>query len=34
LPAVNILAMQEASEKTFGKGYNVLPIWKQRARDG
>jgi hypothetical protein len=34
LPAVNILAMQEASEKTFGNGYNVLPIWKQRARDG
>src|SRR5262245_57757157 len=30
LPAVNIRAMQEASEKTFGKGYNVLPIWKQR----
>jgi hypothetical protein len=30
LPAVSIRAMQEASEKTFGKGYNVLPIWKQR----
>ena len=30
LPAVNIRAMQEASEKTFGKGYNVLPIWKER----
>jgi hypothetical protein len=30
LPAVNMRAMLEASEKTFGKGYNVLPIWKQR----
>jgi hypothetical protein len=30
LPAVSMRAMQEASEKTFGKGYNVLPIWKQR----
>ena len=22
--------MKEGSEKVFGKGYNVLPIWKQR----
>jgi len=22
--------MQEAFEETFGKDYNVLPIWKQR----
>ena len=30
LPALNIFAMKEGSEKVFGKGYNVLPIWKQR----
>ena len=23
-------AMKEGSEKVFGKGYNVLPIWRQR----
>ena len=22
--------MRDGSEKTFGKGYNVLPIWKDR----
>ena len=30
LPAVNMYAMKEGSEKVFGKGYNVLPIWKER----
>jgi hypothetical protein len=30
LPALNMYAMKEGSEKVFGKGYNVLPIWKQR----
>ena len=30
LPVLNMYAMKEGSEKTFGKGYNVLPIWKQR----
>ena len=30
LPALNMLAMQRASEQAFGKGYNVLPIWKDR----
>jgi hypothetical protein len=30
LPALNIFAMKEGSEKVFGKGYNVLPVWKER----
>jgi len=30
LPALNMYAMKEGSEKVFGKGYNVLPIWKDR----
>jgi hypothetical protein len=30
LPLVNTLGMQVGSEKTFGAGYNVLPIWKKR----
>ncbi len=30
IPALNIYGMKEGSEKVFGKGYNVLPIWKQR----
>ena len=30
LPLINTLGMQHGSEATFGKGYNVLPIWKQR----
>lgn len=29
-PALNIFAMKEGSEKLFGKGYNVLPVWKER----
>lgn len=30
LPAINMYAMKEASEARFGKGYNVLPIFKDR----
>jgi hypothetical protein len=30
LPAINMWAMKEGSEKQFGAGYNVLPVWKQR----
>ena len=30
LPAANMFAMKEISEKTYGAGYNVLPVWKQR----
>ena len=32
LPILNMWAMKEGSESTFGSGYNVLPIWKQRLR--
>jgi hypothetical protein len=30
LPAINIYAMKEGSEKIYGAGYNVLPVWKER----
>jgi hypothetical protein len=30
MPLINTLGMQVGSESTFGAGYNVLPIWKQR----
>jgi hypothetical protein len=30
LPAVNLYAMKEGSERAFGAGYSVFPIWKQR----
>jgi hypothetical protein len=30
LPALNMYGMKEGSERVFGAGYNVLPIWKQR----
>jgi hypothetical protein len=30
LPLINTLGMKNGSEKTFGAGYNVLPIWKKR----
>ena len=30
LPLVNTLGMKVGSEKAFGAGYNVLPVWKQR----
>jgi hypothetical protein len=30
LPALNTIGMRDGSEATLGKGYNVLPIWKDR----
>lgn len=30
LPALNVIGMRDGSEAIFGKGYNVLPIWKDR----
>ena len=30
LPLINTMGMKSGSEKTFGAGYNVLPIWKKR----
>ena len=30
LPALNMIGMRDGSEARFGKGYNVLPIWKNR----
>jgi hypothetical protein len=30
LPLINTLGMKTGSEKAFGAGYNVLPIWKNR----
>jgi hypothetical protein len=30
LAALNVIGMRDGSEALFGKGYNVLPIWKQR----
>jgi hypothetical protein len=30
IPALNMYGMKEGSEKVFGKGYNVLPVFKQR----
>jgi hypothetical protein len=30
LPALNMYAMKEGSERVFGKGYNILPIFKDR----
>src|SRR5215813_13617663 len=30
LPALNTIGMRDGSEAVFGKGYNVLPIWKER----
>jgi hypothetical protein len=30
LPALNVIGMRDGSEKAFGAGYNVLPIWKDR----
>ncbi|MEN5033629.1 DUF1254 domain-containing protein [Pseudomonas sp. TWI929] len=30
LPALNTIGLRDGSEKAFGSGYNVLPIWKQR----
>src|SRR5215813_5097295 len=30
LPLINTLGMKLGSEKAFGAGYNVLPVWKKR----
>jgi hypothetical protein len=30
LPALNTIGMRDGSEVAFGRGYNVLPIWKER----
>jgi hypothetical protein len=30
LPLINTLGMQRGSEKAFGAGYDVLPVWKKR----
>jgi hypothetical protein len=30
LPLINTLGMKVGSEKTFGAGYNILPVWKER----
>lgn len=30
IPALNVIGMRDGSEAAFGKGYNVLPIWKDR----
>ncbi len=32
LPAINMWAMKEGSEKVFGAGYNVLPYWPNRLQ--
>jgi hypothetical protein len=29
-PALNVIGMRDGSEAVFGKGYNVLPVWKDR----
>jgi hypothetical protein len=30
LPAMNVVAMKEGAERTFGAGYNVMPVWRRR----
>lgn len=30
LPLINTLGMKYGSEKVFGAGYNILPVWKKR----
>ena len=30
LPLINTLGMKYGSEKVFGAGYHVLPVWKKR----
>ena len=29
-PAANVMSIRDGSEAIFGKGYNILPIWKER----
>lgn len=30
IPALNTIGLRDGSEAVFGKGYNILPIWKDR----
>ncbi len=30
LPAMNVVAMKEGSERVFGAGHNVMPVWRER----
>ncbi|HEY4286610.1 MAG TPA: DUF1254 domain-containing protein [Puia sp.] len=30
MPLINTVGMKEGSEKVFGAGYNILPVWKKR----
>lgn len=30
IPAINMYGMKEGAEKEFGKGYNVITVWKER----
>jgi len=30
MPLLNTLGMKNGSEKVFGAGYNILPVWKKR----
>ena len=30
MPLINTLGMKFGSEKVFGAGYNILPVWKER----
>src|SRR5262245_52226425 len=30
MPLINTLGMKTGSEKVFGAGYNILPVWKKR----
>lgn len=30
LPALNMIGLRDGSEATFGRGYHVLPVWKDR----
>ena len=30
LPALNTIGLRDGSEKEFGAGYNVIPMWKDR----
>jgi len=31
MPLINTLGMKYGSEKVFGAGYNILPVWKKRV---
>jgi hypothetical protein len=30
LPALNVIGIRDGSEAAFGRGYNILPIWRDR----